>query len=221
MFGGGKKKEDPKVAAQMQKERDELQRMKATENIEAKMKNWEAKIDAKNAKINQMDQQIRQLIKAGKKDKAKQLLKRLKLERTSVVQLNKQINFMQRQVNGLDNADQERELFEMLKEANQVQEKNQKNVENLQEELEKAREMEEERKMNNDMLNDLLEDDEDEDELDDMLAEYEKDAALGLEDEFKNANLDTGINSNTNTNTNTNTAQKDEGFDALMANLMN
>lgn len=55
MFGGGSKKEDPKLKAEIQAERSNLQRLQATEGLETKIKAWEAKIEAKNKEIAVID----------------------------------------------------------------------------------------------------------------------------------------------------------------------
>lgn len=55
MFGGSKKKPDPKLQREIQDERDNLQRLKAAENLETKIKQWETKIDSKNQEIANLE----------------------------------------------------------------------------------------------------------------------------------------------------------------------
>ena len=121
-------------------------------------------------------------------------------------------------MNQLESAEQDQELFDVIKDTNKVQEKNQENMEKLTEELEKARELEQERQMNDDMLNDLLDDDEDEDELDDMLGEYEKEAALEMEAGFNKAEQNANITPQAQP---AQQNQQADGFDSLMAEIMN
>lgn len=55
MFGGDKPKPDPKLRKEIQNEKDNLQRLQATEGLESKIQAWEAKIDAKNKEITVID----------------------------------------------------------------------------------------------------------------------------------------------------------------------
>jgi hypothetical protein len=119
-------------------------------------------------------------------------LTKVKSKRDAVVKLNKQVNLLHKQSANMESVEQDKDLMDILKQTNKVQEDNQKNVEALQEELEKARELEQERKMNDDMLNNLLDNDDDEDDLNDMLAEYEQEAALEMQSNFNKADQQSG-----------------------------
>ena len=151
------------------------------------------------------------------KEKAKNLLKKVKTRRDNVVKLNKQVNLLYKQIANLESLEQDEELFDVIRDANKVQEMNQQNIEKYTAELEKARELDQQRQMNDEVIDDMLNDDEDEDELDDMLKQYENEAASEMKANFNKAEQNANI---------TPERQPDQhhlqadGFDRLMAELM-
>ena len=128
-------------------------------------------------------------MKSGNKDKAKRILKTVKMERDQLINLQNKATLLSKQVVQIESIQSDDGFMSAITDANRVMQGNQEKQEQLQEQLELNKEMENEAKMNNDMINNMIADS-DEDELDDELAQYEQMNAMDMAKDFDSAQKD-------------------------------
>ena len=225
LFGGGSapKKPDPVQQKKITEAKSELEKEQAKEKLEKFLKTTDDKMDKTNKEIEQLEREVKQHIMDKRKDKATIVLKKIKQKKEVLLKCQKQSTMMHKQMALMEDTEQDMGLFDAIKSANAVNQKNRDQQEQLQDELMKAKELDQESKMRRDELNELMDDDEDQDEIDDMLKEYEQQAADEMKLGFKDADK-TIIDKKAQTQTGqTQPAQKqkDNNFDSLMAELMN
>lgn len=222
MFGGGAKKPDPVVQAKIQAEKDNLDKERAKEKLEDGLKKTDDKIDKVNQEIGALETEVKSLIQQKRKDKATVVLKKLKGKKEVLIRLQKQSNFLTKQMGLLEDTEQDMDLLNTMKDVNKINAKNRDKQEELTDELMKAKELQQEADQRRNELNDLMDDDEDEDDLNDMMAEYEAQANDELAHNFntadKNLLPDKG---QAVPQKQAQGAKKDDNFDSLMAELMN
>lgn len=223
MFGGGAKKPqvDPTQQKKIQDERDNLEKERAKEKLEDAVKKTEDKVEKVNNEIAQLETEVKTLIQQKRKDKATVVLKKLKGKKEILIKLQKQGNFLYKQMGMLENTESDMDLMETMKQVNAVNSKNRDKQEELTDELMKAKEMQQEADQRRSELNDLMEDDEDEDELDDMMKEYEQQANDEIAMNFNKADKDIISESKIGQTQKPQAAKKEDNFDSLMAELMN
>lgn len=224
MFGGGAapKKPDPVQQKKIESERSNLDKEKAKEKLEDAAKKTDLKIDKINEEIGALESEVKQLIVQKRKDKATVVLKKLKQKKEMVVRLQKQANMLNKQMGLMEDTEQDMDLFEVMKDANKVNQKNRDQQDQLTDELMKAKELEQEAGQRRQELNDLMDDDEDQDDLDDMMKEYEKEANEEIKLGFDKA--DKKILSGDKTKAQTQPVQQkkqQDNFDSMLADLMN
>lgn len=223
MFGGGKKQPDPAQQAKIQVEKDNLEKERAKEKLEEGIKKTDDKIEKTNQEIAQLENEVKLLIQQKRKDKATVVLKKLKGKKEVLIKLQKQSNFLTKQMGLMEDTEQDMDLLDTMKAANKVNEKNRNKAEELNDELMKAKELQDEANQRRNELNDLMDDDEDEDDLADMMAEYEQQANDELKLGFNNAdkNIISDKGQAIPAQKNTQASKKEDNFDSLMAELMN
>lgn len=224
MFGGGPKKPvvDPNQQKKIQVEKDNLEKERAKETLEVAVKKTEDKVEKVNSEISVLEAEVKSLIQQKRKDKATVVLKKLKGKKEILIKLQKQGNFLYKQMGMLEDTESDMDLMETMKQVNTVNAKNRDKQEELTDELMKAKEMQQEAEQRRSELNDLMEDDDDEDDLDDMMKEYEQQANDEIAMNFDKA--DKNIISESKMGAHTQKAQagkKEDNFDSLMAELMN
>merc|ERR1711976_853190 len=200
---------------QMEKEKDAFEVEKNLENLQKSINGFDAKISNLEKKISEGETQVKQLIQAGQKDKAKRTLKNVKRYKDEIVGLQGKLNFLEKQKIQIESQKDDAGFYDALKDGNKIIAKNQEKQEQMLEEVERAKELENEGKMHNEMLANYFEDSADED-LDDELAGYEQDLALEMDANFNNANS----NIISQPQQQTTQPQKKNDVDDMFANLM-
>lgn len=224
MFGGGPKKPvvDPNQQKKIQVEKDNLEKERAKETLEVAVKKTEDKVEKVNSEISVLEAEVKSLIQQKRKDKATVVLKKLKGKKEILIKLQKQGNFLYKQMGMLEDTESDMDLMETMKQVNTVNAKNRDKQEELTDELMKAKEMQQEAEQRRSELNDLMEDDDDEDDLDDMMKEYEQQAndeiAMNFDKADKNIISESKIGAQTQK---AQTGKKEDNFDSLMSELMN
>ena len=82
----------------MQAEQERLKNEQTLENLKAQEAKYETKIESTTEKIKQLEAQMKTLLQQGNRTKAKQLLKKVKMERESLVNLQNKQGFISKQV---------------------------------------------------------------------------------------------------------------------------
>merc|ERR1711953_1017613 len=150
------------------------------ENLQKKEKEYEVKMDALSNKITAGEASIKEFMKAGKKDKAKAELKKVKMQRENLISLQNKQGFITKQIINMEGMQDDAGMTDVMKDANKVMQKNVEKNEEFREQIETAKELQMEQAMNREMINGLMEDDDD-DELDDQM---NKEDALNMEKNF-------------------------------------
>jgi len=158
---------------QMHVEQDKFQTAKVLEGLQTKEKQYESKIEGLSNKISQQENEIKTLIKGGQKVKAKQVLKKVKMERENLLSFQNKQGFISKQIIEMEGMQDDAGMTDIMKDANKIMKKNVEKNEDFREQLETAKELQQENTMNREMMNDLMADSDD-DDLDDDLAEYEQ-----------------------------------------------
>merc|ERR1712018_155755 len=102
--------------------------------------------------------EIQQCMKSGQKDKAKRILKTVKMERDQLVNLQNKATLLSKQVVQIESIQDDDGFASAITDANKVMQGNQEKQEQLQEQLELNKELENEAKMNNEMINNMIAD---------------------------------------------------------------
>merc|ERR1712119_123238 len=159
-------------------------------NINTKMSWIFGKKKEEERRIDEGRQEVKALMGAGKKDKAKRKLKQVKNLEGEILSIQGKMNLIEKQKAQIEAQIDDVGFYDAIKIGNEQIANNQEKQEEMMEELEKAKELENEQKMNQEMMNQMLEQSSDED-LDDELAAYgaqiDSENALNMEKQFDNA----------------------------------
>ena len=142
-----------------------------------------AKISAQEEKMAKLKQTALQQAKEGNKDQAMYTVQKVKRIKEFKKNLQKRLEFMDKQVDNIESAMDDVSFTQVLKESNQVIQ--QLNQEIDMDEIRLAKELQQEGKMRQEELNQLLDDSDDED-LKEEMAKIESEI---YRENFKDVNL--------------------------------
>ena len=222
----GKKKEENKaptpqeIAHQeaIKREQEQFSQAKTMEKSGTTIKKFEAKIADLEQKIAQGETQIKAHLTAKNKDKAKRELTKVKAYKQQIVNVQGQLNMLEKQNMNITTANDDTDFANTLKDNNAMLEKNQHKQEEMMEQLEKAKELENEQKMNQEMMNGMLDQSEDS-ELDDEFARQEAEA-LGEQANAYDKQFDNNQGLSTKVNVPAQKEKKTDDVDDMFAQMM-
>ena len=134
-----------------------------------------------------------ELLKAGQKDKARQLLVKKKRVDASVESMQKKIKFVEKQVLLLEENQGNKEFMDAMQTSNAAMAKGKVDVDKINDVLMDAKELKHESELAKQELDDMMDvdDDEDADDLAEMMKEYEDQVNSDLKNNFKQADKQT------------------------------
>jgi len=132
--------EDKAKAKQMATEQERFQNEKTLESLRNQESKFENKIESESNLIKNQENQIKELIKAGQKDKAKRLLKVVKQKRENLISLQNKQGFISKQIIQIEALQDDAGMIDAMKDANSVMQKGQEKQEEFREQIELAKE---------------------------------------------------------------------------------
>merc|ERR1712183_752339 len=152
----GKKKEEKKEPTeaekakmkQMDQEKSNFELRKNIESQQALINKFEGKVADYERKIAEGRQEVKALMGAGKKDKAKRKLKQVKQMEGEITSIQGKMNLIEKQKAQIEAQIDDVGFYDAIKIENEQIAKNQEKQEEMMEQLEKAKELENEAKMN-------------------------------------------------------------------------
>jgi len=132
--------EEKAKAKQMESEQEKFKQQKVLEGLIAQEQKYETRIENESNAIKAQEAEIKNLIKAGQKDKAKRLLKTVKQKRDNLINLQNKQGFISKQKIQLEALQDDAGMIDAVKDANQIMQKGQEKQEEFREQLELAKE---------------------------------------------------------------------------------